>query len=355
MGLTREFKPAAMRGPYQERVTLHPVACRRFLARLLTTCLAATLLAACGSDAPDKVVTVAVSFGNPVVPGELVLPGRSGNPPVVVMLAGAGPNDMDETTGAVTPLRDLAYGLAAKGVASLRFDKPTLTGAPHNAFTPTDEYVDYAVNAFALLEKSGLVDPARIYLLGHSFGGTMAPRAVATQPRYAGVILMAALAGTLPDVLLRHFTYMAGLGGELGRDAAGQVPVAQGLVTEVASSLAPRVRMASPLAHEAIAKNLTGSYFLDLRGYDAVAAAARLPHRMLVLQGDRDYLVTVENDLARWTRALGARTDVAVRRYPNANHTMVDGTGIPTPEEYARPGRVNAQVISDIAGWVKAV
>ncbi|MDP1794020.1 MAG: alpha/beta fold hydrolase [Acidimicrobiales bacterium] len=296
-----------------------------------------------------------MTLGNPSVPGEVVVPRGVDRPPAVILLSGAGPNDLDETVGQTKPLRDIAYGLAEKGIASLRFDKPTRRGTPSSTFTPTEEYVGYSLAGFDLLASSNLVDTTRVFVLGHSFGGTMAPRVVAARPEFAGVVLMAALAGELPDVLLRHFRHLTTLGGPLASAAAGQVGVAEDLRREITGALRRGVRMRSPLAHEAIGQGVTGSYFLDLRDYDAPAAAATLGAPILILQGDRDYLVTVDDDLARWTKALAGRDDVTVRRYPLASHTMVDGQGVPTPEEYQIPGHVNPLVVDDIAEWVKGV
>ncbi len=46
-------------------------------------------------------------------------------------------------------------------------------------------------------------------------------------------------------------------------------------------------------------------YYLDLQGYDPVATAAELTVPMLFIQGERDYQVTVADDLALWQAGLG--------------------------------------------------
>jgi hypothetical protein len=59
------------------------------------------------------------------VPGTLTVPVGDGPWPAVVVLPGSGPTDRDSTIGPNKPLKDLAWGLASRGVAVLRFDKVT--------------------------------------------------------------------------------------------------------------------------------------------------------------------------------------------------------------------------------------
>ena len=75
---------------------------------------------------------------------------------------------------------------------------------------------------------------------------------------------------------------------------------------------------------------------------------------MLLVQGERDYQVTVAGDLARWQKGLSGRSDVRIRRYPALNHLLMPGQGRGNPQEYLKPAQVDAAVIADIAAWIKA-
>ncbi|MDZ7606573.1 MAG: hypothetical protein U5K79_13515 [Cyclobacteriaceae bacterium] len=55
----------------------------------------------------------------------MTLPKGKNSFPIVLFVHGSGPNDRDETIGPNKPFRDIAYGLAEKGIASLRYDKRT--------------------------------------------------------------------------------------------------------------------------------------------------------------------------------------------------------------------------------------
>ena len=73
---------------------------------------------------------------------------------------------------------------------------------------------------------------------------------------------------------------------------------------------------------------------------------------MLILQGERDYQVTME-DFKRWKAALGGRSDVTLKSYPGLNHLFIAGTSRSTPLEYDQPGHVDERVVEDIAGWIR--
>jgi fermentation-respiration switch protein FrsA (DUF1100 family) len=93
------------------------------------------------------------------------------------------------------------------------------------------------------------------------------------------------------------------------------------------------------------------SYWLDLRDQSAVEAARSLDRPILVLQGERDYQVTM-NDFRGWKKALAGRRGVTLRSYSKLNHLFVAGEGRSAPEEYKKAGHVAAEVVREIAKFV---
>ena len=122
------------------------------------------------------------------VSGTLSIPRRGGPWPAVVLLAGSGSLDRDETVGRNKPLKDIAWGLASRGVAVLRFDKVTYAHAATvkdaQDFTLTDEYVPHATAAIAVLQQHPGVAARRVFVLGDSLGGTVAPRVAEADHRW---------------------------------------------------------------------------------------------------------------------------------------------------------------------------
>jgi fermentation-respiration switch protein FrsA (DUF1100 family) len=95
------------------------------------------------------------------------------------------------------------------------------------------------------------------------------------------------------------------------------------------------------------------SYWLDLRGYDPPSAARHVKRPMLIVQGERDYQVTME-EFAKWRAALGSRRDVTFHSYASLNHVFIAGTGPSLPAEYLVSGHVAEEVVRDIATWILA-
>ena len=158
---------------------------------------------------------VTLGDGPLAVPGTLSLPRSRAPVPGVVLLSGSGPHDQDETIGRNKPFKDLAWGLATAGIAVLRFEKVTYAHPAAVAaaadFTLADEYVPQATAAIQLLRGQAAVDPARVYVAGHSLGGTVAPRVAAAEPPVAGLVILAGGAQPLHHAAVRQVRYLAGL------------------------------------------------------------------------------------------------------------------------------------------------
>ena len=290
---------------------------------------------------------VQVGTGPLAVGGTVGLPRGRGPHPGVVLLAGGGPFDRDATSGANKPLKDLAWGLASRGVAVLRFDKVTYTH-PHRTppdLTMTDEYVPHATAAVHLLQKQENVDAGKVFVLGHSMGGKVAPRVAAAEPTVAGLIVLAGDAQPMQQSAVRVVRHLAAL--EPGPAAEAAVEAVTRQAARVDRADLTRTTPATELPF-----GLSGAYWLDLRDYDPVATAAALDRPMLILQGGRDYQVTVEDDLARWKAGLAHRPDVTIQVYEADNHLFFPGEGPSTPAEYDPPQHVDPAVVAAVAEWL---
>jgi dienelactone hydrolase len=260
------------------------------------------------------------------------LPDAPGPHPAVVMLPGSGPMDRDESIGRNKPFKDIAWGLASRGIAVLRFDKVTLVhpGELDETFTADDEYVPHALAAAELLR--GRDDVARVFVLGHSLGGTMAPRIAAAEPSIAGLIILAGATQPLHWAAVRQLRYLDQHVDEIVRQA-------QNVDSPDLSTATPNTDL--PFG-------VPAAYWLSLRGYDAPALAASLHKPILVLQGGRDYQITVADDLVKWQEAL----DGTIKVYDADNHLFFTGSGPSKPAEYERAQHVDPAVVADIADWL---
>ncbi len=229
------------------------------------------------------------------------MPKGKGPFPGVVLVHGSGPEDRDETVGGAKPFKDLAQGLASRGIAVLRYVKrtkqyPILEAAP----TMTAESVDDAVRAADLLRHQSEIDPKRIFVLGHSQGGYVMPRIMQRDAKLAGVIVMAGNVRPLEELIVEQTEYQLSLAG-------GGTPDQREKLEKLKKD---------PWS---IAGNIPHSYRDDLQGYNPAAEAKKIDMPMLILQGERDYQVTMK-DFALWQAALDGRGNVAFHSYPKLNH-----------------------------------
>jgi uncharacterized protein len=284
------------------------------------------------------------------LPGKLYIPVGDARFPAVVLVHGSGPNDRDETIGPNKPFKDIAFGLATRGVVVLAYDKRTkVHGEKFVALTNymvNEETVDDAVAAVKFLATQACVDPKRIYVLGHSLGAMMAPRIAERSGTVAGLIMLAAPARPLEDLYLEQLTYIDSL--DVASGTPHQFDLAQ-IQKQVALVKSDQLTINTPAAD--LPMGIGPAYWIDLKSYhpDKVAEALHIP--MLILQGGRDYQVT-GTDFRLWKERLGERSTATCTQYPNLNHLFMAGEGKATPAEYMNPGHVDAQVVKDIYEWV---
>jgi len=298
---------------------------------------------------------VTIKTGKWALPGTLTIPTGKGPFPAVVLVHGSGPHDRDETIGPNKPFRDLAWGLASRGIAVLRYEKRTkvyakkLASMKGERFTVKDETIEDALSAVSLLRRSEGIDAKGIFVLGHSLGGMLVPRIGAADPKIAGLIVMAGTTRHLEDVILDQMTYIFSLDGRISQGEAKRL---ERIKKQVAKVKDPNLSVDTPASE--LPFNTPASYWLDLRGYDPVETAKDLSQPMLILQGGRDYQVTME-DFRRWKEGLSSRKNVRFKLYPKLNHLFIEGEGKSTPAEYQKVGHVAEEVIEDISDWVRSV
>lgn len=298
---------------------------------------------------------VTVGSGEWALPGTLTRPKGQGPFPALVLVHGSGPNDRDESIGPNKPFKDLAWGLASRGIAVLRYDKRTkvygakiIKDARLPLLTVKEETIDDAVEAVRILQKTALIDARRVFVLGHSLGGMLIPRIALASKSLApaGFISMAGLTRALDDTTLEQFNYLAGLGG-MTEEWKKKIETVKAQVAQIKAFKDSDRGAAQPFIMGA-----APAYWLDMRGYYPPRTARTMDRPFLILQGGRDYQVT-KVDYDNWKKDLEGRPGVEFHFYPKCNHLFFEAEGIPSPDEYMlKHGSVAPQVVEDIATFI---
>ncbi len=272
------------------------------------------------------------------LPGVLTVPKGQADFPLVILVHGSGPQDYDETVGSNKVFRDIAHGLAKRGVGVFRYSKRTLV-YPGMVSTVEDEVIDDVVHAFGMLKERGF---KKIYVLGHSLGGMLIPRIAAKLGEgAAGYIALAAPARPMEDLMVEQTEYIASI---------APAAMTQAAMTKVEVAKIKKLT-ADSKPHELIL-HCPVSYWLDLKDYNQVAMAASITRPVFYLQGGRDYQVTMV-DFEIYRDKLSMKPNFKFKAYPDLNHLFMTGQGKSTPMEYGIKGRVSEDVLDDIGSFMK--
>lgn len=291
---------------------------------------------------------VKIAFAGGEMAGVFTSPKNASNFPVVIMVHGSGPSDMDETIGSNKPFKDLAMGLASKGIGSIRYVKRSMVypNSFSKAFTVKEEVLDDALTAVKLAETLTGVNKSQIYLFGHSLGGMLAPRIASLAPSLKGIILAAAPARKLADLVSEQNAYLYKASGDTTALGKQQFMESQ---EEIAKS---RLLKLGAIAPDSMIMGAPASYWIDLNNHDQVATAKKIGSRILVIQGGNDFQVSVQ-DFNIWKSALATNKNASFRLYPELNHLLSAQKEKGNGNQYRIPANVDLNLINDIAIWIK--
>jgi len=301
--------------------------------------------------------------------GTLTLPRGQGPFPAVVLIAGSGANDRDETILGHKPFAVIADRLTRDGISVLRTDKRGVGKSTGDFASATDD--DFAVDAaadVAFLRTRADIDPARIGLIGHSEGGLVAPKVAAKDHRIAFIVLMAGPGVPLSEVLRAQRAALApamGLTPEQIRKAQAMfdhVEAAMRGATDPADAKARALKVITaeggdlvraPGAAEVMAAQLSSGWMRNLLDYDPRPTLAKVTCPILALNGSKDGQVPPDQNLPAIRAATKGNPDVTIVELPNLNHLFqTANTG--AVGEYADIEETIAPIALDtMSAWIR--
>ena len=289
--------------------------------------------------------------------GLLTLPADVATPvPAVVFVHGSGASNMDEKVGKLTPFKDLAQGLARHGIASVRYDKRSFAHGfkmlrdKSLEVTVKTETIDDAILATELLKKDPRIAPERVFIIGHSMGGMLAPRIDAEGGNYAGLIIMAGSPRKLEEIILDQNE--AALRSTKG--------IVNWIVKKQVEKFAAMFGGMYQLSDEEAKKRKMGGgttlyYFKEMGEHPASGYLLTTGKPILILQGEKDFQATAEKDFAAYKQLLDRKENVTFRLYENLSHAFVPsvyGDIMKAKQEYNVEQHISEEVIADIANWI---
>ena len=263
---------------------------------------------------------------------------------------------MDEKVGKLTPFKDLAEGLASRGIAVIRYDKRTYAHKKQFINKPDisvkEETIEDAILATELLRNDCRIDSNKIFIIGHSMGGMLAPRIDAEGGNYKGLILLAGSPRKLEEILI-----------DQNKEVLNHVnKLLQWIIKRQIKKLSSKFYNMYNLTDEEAKKTslMFGNtaklyYFKEMGEHQSINYLKDLNKPMLIMQGDKDFQVSVEKDFNLYKELLKNKENVTFKLYENLNHAFVPsvyGNIMKAKKEYNVEQRVCDYVIDDIASWV---
>jgi pimeloyl-ACP methyl ester carboxylesterase len=307
-----------------------------------------------------------------VLAGTFTHPKGEGPFPSVLLIAGSGPQDRDESLANHRPFLLIADALTRKGIAVLRYDKRGVgksTGNPDTATTL--ELAADSKAALAFLKSRKEVDGARIGLLGHSEGAIIAPYLAGHSREVRWLVLLAAPATTGEQTLLNQSELIGRAGGlsdeqldaSLGFDRAAYALVRREKDPNVlAEKLVELVKKTGldvalpPTALETQLRMLTSPWFRFFLDYDPLPNLKSVNCPVLALYGQKDLQVSAKANLPLLQKALhdSMNTQAETRELTELNHLFQHAyTG--TPAEYAAIEETfSPEALTLIVDWVQS-
>lgn len=287
------------------------------------------------------------------IAGTLTMPPVMGRlrHPTIVLVAGSGAVDRDETVAGIPIFSQLAGALAERGFMVLRYDKRGVGQSGGRTETATlQDYADDLVAIVKWLAKRDDVDNRRIAVAGHSEGGAVAMLAARREKKIGSLVLMATPGTTGAELILEQQQHQLGLinatEAEKQDKVALQKKIQQAVVTGKGWEELPAE----------LRKQAETPWFRSLLVFDPADQMTRFKQPILIVQGDLDVQVPPHHadrlaDLARARKKAGG---VEVVHLPGVNHLLVPAkTGEVQEYSQLEDKRISAEVPQIIADWLK--
>jgi dienelactone hydrolase len=331
-----------------------------------TLLLAALALAPASSVADEQQVTFPGAAGATLA-GTLELPAGTANVPALVLVAGSGPTDRDgnQPPALITDiLKQIANGLADRGIATLRYDKRGMYAnaaelpkdpAKYGEFFTWENFVADAVAAVQFLRQQPRIDPKRVGILGHSEGGLLALQAAQllnSQGDAPPVLILISTPGrpmdqVITDQLKRLLTIQQAAPQQTDYFLSENSRITRAILNtgQVPADVPPGLAALYP--------PYLGKFLHSELSLDPCKLAAEFSGPVLVIAGSADVQVSPDRDAKALDAALaGRKNDIhTLAIIPAASHNMKI---LSSPADPGFAGPVAPAAMEQLQQWAVA-
>ena len=271
--------------------------------------------------------------------------------PAVVLVAGSGLTDRDETIAGIPIFAQLAGALAQRGFSVLRYDKRGIgqSGGRTEAVTLQD-YADDVVSAVKWMERRKDVDKKRVAVIGHGEGGSISLLAASREKKITSVILVGTPGTTGADLILEQQRHALDLLQTPDAERQQKVELQKRIHAAVISGTG------WDGIPEELRKQADVPWFRSFLMFDPAKVVPRVKQPILVLQPALDTQVPPHHaeKLAELARLRKKERVVEVRSLPGLNHLLVRAKTGEVSEYAGLPEKTIAADVADaLAAWLK--
>lgn len=312
---------------------------------------------------------------NVTLAGTLTLPRSEKPSPAILLIAGSGPIDRNETVFGHKPFLVLADHLTKQGFAVLRVDKRGIGESTGNYDVATTE--DFAADALAgieYLKTRKEVDAEQIGLIGHSEGGLIAPMIAVKSNDVAFIVLMAGPCVTGEAIIYAQEALISRAMGVTEEQISHQLDFQQQVLSVIKNesdlekaekilreivarqlaNLPKEEQQTSAGAMEAQMKRCNSRWFRYYLTYDPTISLKHLKIPVLVINGELDSQVSPKQNLPVIAKTLeeAGNRNYTIIEFPKLNHffqTCETGSIL----EYGKIEETIAPVVLDtLSSWI---
>jgi uncharacterized protein len=270
--------------------------------------------------------------------------------PIVVPISGRGDQDRHGFEGALDlGTWEMLDAIADHGFAVVRLDDRGV-GASSSQVEPKDRTLELLVSdvlaVLKALESQPDLDPERVFLIGHGFGGVVAILAAGRVP-VAGLILIGAPARPL-------IAFRAKDEAEKDRDgASGELRVKKAIAAIEGDKTAEKDLGVDYLRSYRVDRAL----LLDASKLNLLAEIAKVKAPAAVVQGLKDFEVSWKEDAQKLVEALkksSGKDRVKLLAYDHVDHLMKVEPRASSVARYAdRSRKLEPRFLEDLTKWLE--